>query len=299
MRVVLVFLDGVGIGSADPARNPFLSASLPTVRGALGGVPTLDSPRLEGPHGRSLPLDAGLGVEGRPQSGTGQTALLTGENAAQRFGRHFGPWTPTGLRPLLAERNVLVRARDAGRRVAFANAYPERYLERVPSRRMAAPPLAAHAAGVLDRHQDHLSRGEAVASEIVNDGWRKHLGFSALPEVSPEAAGANLAGIVRAHDLTLYAHYRTDEAGHAGTREAAHAALERVDRFLGGLLQALPDDGLVVVASDHGNLEELDGGHTTNPVLGLLLGRRPPSEDRLGSILDVTEHLLRWSGADP
>ena len=36
-------------------------------------------------------------VPGLPQSGTGQYSLFTGDNGAQRFGRHFGPWVPTML----------------------------------------------------------------------------------------------------------------------------------------------------------------------------------------------------------
>ena len=89
-----------------------------------GSVPTLGNARTSGPLGRTMPLDATLGVDGLPQSGTGQTALLTGENAADLQGRHFGPWVPVALRPLVEGRSVLQRALDAGRSAAFANAYP-------------------------------------------------------------------------------------------------------------------------------------------------------------------------------
>ncbi len=107
MSVLFVFLDGVGIGSSDPGRNPFLQARLPGLEGLLGGrLPTLDEPVVEGSRGRAIPLDANLGVDGIPQSGTGQITLMTGENAALAFGRHFGPWTPVRLRPLLIERNI-------------------------------------------------------------------------------------------------------------------------------------------------------------------------------------------------
>src|SRR5687767_7872854 len=123
-RVVLLFLDGVGIGPADPSGNPFLTARLPELVGLLGGVPTLDRSKLGTVRGRAFPLNATLGVPGTPQSGTGQTALLTGVNAAERFGSHFGPWTPVALRPLLEERSVLKRAVDGGLATAFANAYP-------------------------------------------------------------------------------------------------------------------------------------------------------------------------------
>ncbi len=85
-RILLVFLDGVGIGPSNQDVNPLLLASerLPTLLALMGGaVPTLDQLRTAGPGGRAFPLAATLDVEGTPQSGTGQVALLTGESAAQ------------------------------------------------------------------------------------------------------------------------------------------------------------------------------------------------------------------------
>ncbi len=270
--VLVVFLDGVGIGPPDPSVNPFLTASLPTLSGALGGrLPTLDEPRLDSRSGRAFPLDACLGVPGTPQSGTGQIALLTGRNAPKLFGRHFGPWPPVRLRPLLGEKNFLSRARGEGATVRFANAYPDGYPGARSSRRVAAVPLSALAAGVLDRNQASLAAGEAVASEIVNDGWIRH--FSAdIPAVSAEDAGVNLARVSRGSDLTLFAHYDTDAAGHSGEMSQAVQALERVDAFLAGVLSEIDRDTLVLVASDHGNIEDVRGGHTRNPALGLAFG---------------------------
>src|SRR5690606_29855481 len=192
-RIVLVFLDGVGIGPPDARINPFLAARLPTFA-ALGGghVPTLTAPSASGPDGHVFPLDATLGVAGIPQSGTGQTALLTGVDAAALFGGHFGPWIPVRLRPVVRERSVLRRAAEAGRSVAFANAYPEGWPGPGGSRRIAGPPLAAEGAGALIRHGDALAREEAVSSEIVNGAWRERFGLEGLPDVDPRRAGRNL-----------------------------------------------------------------------------------------------------------
>jgi len=242
-----------------------------------------------------VPLDATMGVDGTPQSGTGQAALLTGENAAHIHGSHFGPWTPVGLRPLVEERSVLRTARDAGARVAFANAYPRGWPGPGArgSRRVAGPPLAARGAGVLDRHEEALGNGTAVSSEIVNDGWRSHLGYDWLPEITPEHAGRNLALLSGQADLTLYAHYATDTAGHRGGMRGAIEALERVDRFFSGVLDHLPPGTTVVVASDHGNLEDVETGHTLNPALGLVVG--PATEalaPGLAAITDVPGALM-------
>jgi hypothetical protein len=301
-RVVLVFLDGVGIGEDDPDVNPFVRAGsrLPTLADLSGGVlPTLGEPCRSGPDGSAFPLEATLGVAGTPQSGTGQAALLTGLSAAEIYGGHFGPWTPVRLRPLVEEGSLLRRAADAGREVAFANAYPRGWPGPRGSRRIAGPPLAARGAGVLDRHEDALAAGRAVASEIVNDGWRRHLGQGAGPDISAEEAGRNLARIGNDKHLTLFAHYATDTVGHAKDMEAAVASLERVDRFLAGVIGELTADTLLIVASDHGNIEDVRTGHTLNPALGLARGPGAERVARLSDLREVTPFVLELLGVGP
>jgi len=296
-RVLFVFLDGVGIGLADPERNPFFSANLPALTRLCGGSPpSLERPTWTGPSGALFPLDATLGVDGTPQSGTGQTALLTGVDAGILFGGHFGPWIPVRFRPLVEERSILRDAVRAGHSVTFANAYPRGWPGPKGSRRIAGPPLAARGAGVLHRHEDELARGEAVASEILNDGWRRLLGHTQVPEIDARGAGSNLAAIAGRHDLTLYAHYATDTAGHAREMGAAVAALERVDAFLAGVLAALPRDALLLIASDHGNLEDVHTGHTRNPALGLAYGPGTEAAARLRDLRQVTPWLRRVLG---
>jgi hypothetical protein len=299
-RVLFIFLDGVGIGPGDPAVNPFVAGAgaLPALTSLMGGrVPTLEAPAVDGHGGRAFPLSATLDMEGTPQSGTGQAALLTGESAAELFGRHFGPWTPVSLRPLVEERSLLRRGGELGMQVTFANAYPRGWPGRGGGRRIAGPPLAARGAGVLDRHEEALGRGEAVASEIVNDGWIDHLGHAGVPRIDAGEAGANLARISRGADLTLFAHYTTDTAGHAKDMDAALAALARVDAFVSGLLDELDSDTLLLVASDHGNLEDVTAGHTRNPALGLARG---PGSDAAAGVRDirrVTDLVLDLLGA--
>lgn len=271
MKVLFVFLDGVGIGAADRRLNPFFASRLPTLLDALGTIPSLDETRRSGPAGSSFPLDATLGVEGVPQSGTGQYALLTGDNGAARIGRHLGPWTPTALRSSLLASNLLTRAIDAGLSVAFANAHPPGYRQSRWYKRPAPIPLAADDAGLTDRGVEALVRGEGLASDLDN-GRMQGVVQEKLPAIDVAEAGANLARIARANDLTLFAHYGTDVAGHRGGSEAARRALERVDGFLAGILGAREPDLNVLIASDHGNIESVESGHTRNPALGIWFG---------------------------
>jgi hypothetical protein len=277
MRVLLVFVDGVGLGSND-ARVNALVEGMPRLSALLGAPPVLSASPHSSSYASLVPLDATLGVIGLPQSGTGQAVVLTGEDAIRMHGRHFGPWVPTRLRSLVREQSVLARAQSAGRSVAFANAYPEEVLapeverRRTPHFLRAGPPLAALGAGVLTRHTGALERGNAVASEIVNDGWRERLHRNGVPHIDETRAAHNLAAIASAHDLTLFAHYATDYAGHLRDLAAATAAVARVDAFLSALIAAIPADMLLVVASDHGNIEDCTAGHTRNPALGLIVG---------------------------
>ncbi|HEX6913199.1 MAG TPA: alkaline phosphatase family protein, partial [Longimicrobium sp.] len=234
--------------------------------------------------------DATLGIEGIPQSGTGQTSLLTGRNAAAQYGRHFGPWVPTPVRPMLAAENLLSRAVAAGATAAFANAYPLAGADPRIFRRPAAPMLAAQAAGALTRGAAELAEGRAVASSITNERWRERLGDD-VPQVTPDEAARTLARIVESADVTLFAHYDTDYTGHRGDLAGAVAALERVDAFLGALADALPDDALLVVSSDHGNLEDVRGGHTTHPVPLLAIGAGREAFADARSILDVAPRM--------
>ncbi len=301
-RALLVFLDGVGIGPADAEANPFAAASLPRIRELLGGrIPVADvldeEGRIVAERAVLASADATLGVDGIPQSGTGQTTLLTGRNAAALYGRHFGPWVPTGLREMLAAENLLVRAQRGGLAAAFANAHPVALIEADPRifRRPAAPPLAARAAGVLTRDVPQLTAGEAVASSITNHRWRERT--AEVAPVTAEQAGRNLAAIAATAEVTLFAHYDTDYAGHRGGMDGAVAALERVDAFLGGLADALAPDTLLVVSSDHGNVEDVREGHTLNPVPVLALGPgREALAERIRSIADVAPAILALLG---
>ena len=308
--VLIVFVDGVGLGESDASINPLAAGELPVLEGLLEGRrPVAAAAPFHGERASLIGIDATLGAPGTPQSGTGQTALLTGEDAVALHGRHFGPWVPTRLRPLLRERNVLMRAKAAGRRVAFANAYPRELADiatwaaehpaegaahipspvyrKLPLPLRAGPPIAALGAGLMTRHVEALAAGEAVASEIVNDGWRERLGHTSLPVITAAAAGANLARIAAAHDLTLFAHYSTDFAGHRQSLDDGIAAIERVDAFLGGLVAAMPEHALLLVVSDHGNLEDVRVGHTRNLAFCLAVGAGHEAAAELRRLTDV------------
>jgi bisphosphoglycerate-independent phosphoglycerate mutase (AlkP superfamily) len=72
---------------------------------------------------------------------------------------------------------------------------------------------------------------------------------------------------------------------------AACTLLETLDRVLAGLFAAWDDrQGLILVTSDHGNLEDLSTRrHTTNPVPALLVGAPALRREFIGSLHDLSD----------
>ena len=264
-RVALLFIDGLGWGEADPAVNPGWSYGGDRLR--LPALPaTGSSIRLEnGTWARAI--DACLGVEGLPQSATGQTTLLTGVNAQAVQGRHLSGFPGPTLRKVLLEHSLLKRLREAGRRPVFFNTFRAPFFEwpRVRQLRMSATTVANLAADLPFFDVPDMAAGRSLYQEFTGHELRA-LGFE-VPLYTPAEAGAILARNISEWDFLLYEYFLTDKAGHTGNRAAAEAELVRLDAFLGAVLAGLPRNALLLICSDHGNLEDLTvKTHTRNPV---------------------------------
>ena len=296
MSLLFLFLDGVGIGKEDPEVNPLVGASMPTLRDLLGGyVPTHKHPEMETGSARALSTDATLGVLGIPQSATGQAAILTGRNVPALIGEHYGPRPDHRIRPLLESDTLFHALVRQGKRVAFANAYPERYFRHVNSGRRlpGAWAYAARAAGIPLRTAEDLAAGQAISVDFTNEGWREMLGYADMPLRTPEESGHIVARLLQTHDLVVVEQWATDMVGHRQDREGALTLLAHLDRFLRGLLDHLDlSRHTVLITSDHGNLEDLSTRrHTRNPVPTIVIGRGVRYELRALRRLDG---IRRW-----
>ncbi len=278
MRVLMVFLDGVGIGARDPASNPLFAGEYPAFR-RLAGDDLFHLQRREFQDRQTslLSLDTTLGVPGLPQSGTGQTALFTGENAPRLIGRHFGPYPYSLLRPVIASQSIFSRLKSRGIAPALANAYPQRFfdhLARHPSR-ITVPPYACMEAGIPLYRAEDLARGVGISADITGAGWHV-LGYPGTKVISHAVAGNRLVRLLEKHEFVLFEYWKTDHAGHAQDPDAASAALGALDGLLAGVLEKLDlRRDLLMITSDHGNFEDLRvKTHTRNPVPALLHGHR-------------------------
>jgi len=277
MAVYLIFWDGVGYGGTDPGVNPFFAAHLPSLQTLCGDALFSLSRRRAATRLASVtPVNATLGIAGLPQSGTGQTALFTGVNAPRLIGSHFGPFPYSTLVPVIRERNIFRQLHSLGASSRFVNGFPVRYIDYLSAHVSRTPVVAlayASVNGALHTHND-VHAGTAISADIIGSRW-KELGHHNIDEVTPESAGEAFFRIGASYDFALFEYFVTDKAGHSRHLATAVDALERLDRFLDGILARFDfsRDTLLLI-SDHGNIEDLTTkSHTRNPVPLIAVGR--------------------------
>ncbi len=293
MNFLFIFLDGIGLGEDDPQINPFAKAEMPAITGLLGGQRLLArSAPAESRQASLVAIDACLGVAGLPQSATGQAALLTGQNVPAALGYHYGPKPNPPVARYLTNGNLFSRLRRTGRSTAFLNAYPSRYFEAIISGRRiySAIPLAVTQAGLPLRTIDDLRLGQALSADFTGQGWHDQLGFKDTPILSPFQAGQRLSSLAQETDFSFFEYWVSDYAGHSQDMEAACRLLETFDQVLSGLLSSWDNQsGLILLTSDHGNMEDLGTRrHTNNPVPALVIGAAELRHAFLSGLVDLT-----------
>lgn len=294
-RILFVFLDGVGLAPSGP-ENPFARHDGTALR-ELGGGSRWTQALSETTRSHHLvrSLDATLGVEGLPQSGTGQATLFTGVNCASLVGRHFGPFPHSATYEILDHDNVfhcvqaLTAAPDPA---AFANAFPPPFFT-ASRRRGTVTTRCCAGADVPLRDLDALRNERAIPADLTAETWRETLALD-VPRRTEADTARVLAQTHRQHALTLFEYFLTDKVGHGRTDRSPSALLDGLDRFLGTLLEHLdPETESLLVTSDHGNLETTrHTQHTRNPVPLIVRGWAAPYFTDAQDLTDVTPGII-------
>jgi hypothetical protein len=297
--VHIFFLDGVGLGDLNTAHNPFLSAKLPHLDGLLGPDWFLqrETPIIAS-RASFVPTDANLGVTGRPQSATGQATILTGRNVPRLVGEHYGPKPNPAVVEIINQGTLFHEVAAVGGRTALLTPYPQGYYDAIESGRrlLSAVPLAATQAGLRLMSADDLRQGLAVSPDFTGQGWREHLAYTDIPVLTLEEAGRRIAHLAAACDFSFFEHWPSDQTGHRGTMTEAVNHLEMIDGVIGGLLADWNDQrGLLIITSDHGNIEEKHHRqHTRNPVPTILVGREHASQAvQIRALTDIAPAVRR------
>ena len=279
MKVIYLFIDGVGL--RDPATdNPLNKEVCPTLW------------RLIEMH--SKPIDACLGVEGLPQSATGQSTMFTGVNCAAAVGKHCEGFPGVELRKIIEDNNIFIELKRRNKRVCFADAYLVNSVEELASRRFKSVTtvMALTSPESICLAED-LMEDRALMQDLTRETIQDR--YPDIPVVPPQRAAEHLFRLALVNDFTLYEFFQTDVSGHSMDYARACAVLRVYDRFLAALVRCTEAAGItLVMTADHGNIEAMnERGHTRNPVPFIVFG---PGEDwirdRVNSLVDVTPALL-------
>jgi len=239
-------------------------------------------------------IDACLDIPGLPQSATGQTAMFTGVNAAQYMGRHCEGFPGPSLRKLLHEDNLFMALTRKSLRCRFADAYMADTIEEIAARRFkSVTTVMALTQPETLAMQDDLLANHALAHDITRKTFAEK-GY-AVKQVTPLQAADHLLQVARANDFTLFEMFITDLIGHSGDYGQACQVLKMLDKFLDAVVQLCVGAGiLLVISSDHGNIEEIGvRGHTRNPVPLIAVG--PQASAFLAnaqSLVDITPRII-------
>lgn len=277
MHILFIFLDGIGLGEHNPETNPFSVANTPTLLSLSNNKKWVASTTYEqSERAIFLALDAQLGIDGRPQSGTNQAVLLTGKNVPEMIGRHYGPKPDAETREILAQDNFFKELLRHGKHAAHINAFPPRLHHDIDRGKTLRSSLqqAVYEAGLPMYTEEELYQQTALSEDWTGKAWRKHLGYTDTPLYTPEEAGKRMVEISRHYDFALFTHWMTDYVGHRGTITDAVNLIETFDKVMEGALEEWHDEeGLILITSDHGNMEAIgDRRHTENHVPTVIIG---------------------------
>ena len=184
-----------------------------------------------------------------------------------------------------------------GKSVVFANAFPQRFFDYTESgsRRLTVTTLSCQLAGIPLLTGQELQRDEGISADFIRTQWPE-LGHPDIKPIAPKTAGKHLSHIVARHDFTLFEYWLTDHAGHSQKMAFAVEVLERLDEFLSGFLESFdPCNTLLLIVSDHGNIEDLSTkSHTRNRVPCIIVGKQCHQlKNQIKNLTHITPAIVR------
>jgi hypothetical protein len=282
-KLIFIFLDGIGLGR-NVDSNPFTRASMPTLLNLIGQK-LINTTNIFEQNILVKGIDACLGVEGVPQSATGQTALFTGFNAQAILGFHLTAYPNKELISVINNRSILKYAKEKHVSSTFANSYTDKFFDS-PKQNLLTYSVTTHcvlAAQIRFNTINDLKNGKAVHWDITNSTLQNEVSV-----ISPFEAGQNLKNVTNDFDLVLYECFLPDLIGHKRDMNSSISFLEMFDEFLRGVITNKSANVNVLISSDHGNIEDLStGGHTKNLVPLILIGNLAHKFSNVNSIDEI------------
>ncbi|MBE7412277.1 MAG: metalloenzyme [Leptospiraceae bacterium] len=297
--ILYIFIDGIGFGKNTPDTNPF--AKFPTE--FFSPLAEITIPNSSKFHEMIyVKTDASMGVEGLPQSATGQTAIWTGINAPSAIQRHVSGYPTFTLKKIISKYSILKILTEHKIKCGFLNCYSPLYFEQIKKnpRQVSASTLIQMAAGIPFKTIEDLRNGKGLYMDITHEFLRV-IGKNYLDPTDdlliprdPFQMGERLYENSKDYDLAVFEYFLTDKVGHDRNWENAERVISTLELFFQGILTHFnPDKDQLIVTSDHGNLEDLSTNkHTSNLVPTILFGKYSDSmSKKIKSLYDIVPEI--------
>lgn len=284
----MFFIDGLGIGHREQ-NNPLHR---------IKNIEPLDN--FKGVEkeiifeGKLAATDPRLEIEGRPQSASGQTTILTGINAPKVLGMHKQGFPNEKLRDIIKENSIFLQLKSKNIEPnIFANTYTPQFFEETP-RWKSATTCALEAADLRFNKLPDLIGRKSLFHDFTNESLREK-GFN-IPLFSGVEAAEILAQLTNNNRFILYEHFITDKIGHDQDFEKAKTHLPQLAEFIRETLKRINfEKTTFILTSDHGNIEDLSvRNHTLNDVPTIIWGRKKEEiARRVKDLADITPAILQ------
>jgi hypothetical protein len=228
--------------------------------------------------------------------------LYTGLNGPKIIGKHLFGFPNAELRKLLQEHSIFVKLQRKNISCRFINAFRPVFFttpEIFQNLHMSATTEMNKYAGLPFSDFDQIRKKQALYHDYTNAELISR-GFN-VPALTAEAAADVLIRESMKYSLVLYEYFLTDFAGHARDLHRAVSEIHKVEKLIIAVLNKISfKDTMLIVVSDHGNIEDLrTKSHTLNPAFMAIW--KSASIDMLpgfGSLQDICPFLYSVLTAD-
>ena len=253
--------------------------------------------------GIQYPLDAQLGIPGYPQSATGHTTIYTGTNVSALIDKHLYGFPNADLRIVLQEKSLFVNLTRQGFRCKFMNAFRPIFFttpELFKNKHMSATTEMNIYAGLPFADFSQIKNKKALYHDYSNEELIAK-GFD-LPAYTADQAAEILTSESQSYDVILYEYFMTDFAGHARDMSQAIKEIHKVEDLIQATVKKTNfNKTSIIVASDHGNIEDLrTKSHTLNPAFfAVWWAKSVKQKPNLTSLMDIYPLILALFQNDP
>jgi len=299
VKIIYLFIDGIGLGKNDPDTNPF-------ARYARSFLSVLAGKSSDLVGMTAVETDAQMGIPGLPQSATGQTALWTGINAPRLLGHHMTGFPGPTLVRTIHDHSIIKIFVDQEKKATLLNAYSLTYFSRIIEnpRLTSASTHVQLASGQAPFTLDDLKAGRGLYTDITNEflpQLHPELNGAEFPVIPAFQRGIDLVRMSEPYDFVTFEYFLTDKAGHDQSFSFAAKTIRTVEEFVAGILSEMDHSRtLLILTSDHGNLEDLGTKtHTENPVVTFAFGSGAKEmEKRVKDLKDIPRFIYEVCGME-